>query len=184
MCKTFIFLLLLPFSLLALDYKNLNPEFIIIKQFYTDRPLNQSGVLQIWLQHNDHPWIHASYDICRFSGKLGPKKLEGDLQAPEGFYRITQNDLAPWSRYDTALKLNYPNAYDQSLGRTGSHIMIHGGCESAGCFAMGSDIWDIYIFAEEAFKDGVDSIPISIYPTKSAANNHFKHSKPAKTVEQ
>ena len=31
--------------------------------------------------------------ICRWSGDLGPKKKQGDRQAPEGFYTITPGQM-------------------------------------------------------------------------------------------
>lgn len=63
-------------------------------------------------------------------GKLGvDKALEGDQRTPLGVYFIVSN-LDPKSLRDFygagALPINYPNAYDARVGRTGRGIWIHG----------------------------------------------------------
>ena len=77
--------------------------------------------------------LFKTYPICHYSGGLGPKLKEGDLQAPEGFYSVTKNKLNPNSRFHLSFNLGFPNALERSLGRTGSFLMIHGGCFSTGC---------------------------------------------------
>ena len=48
------------------------------------------------------------------------------VRTPEGLYRITwRRELGQTSFYK-ALLLDYPNGRDRRLGRTGSHIEIHG----------------------------------------------------------
>ena len=78
----------------------------------------------------------ATYPICRWSGRLGPKFREGDRQAPEGFYTVDAEQLNPNSRMHRSFNLGFPNAYDQAHGRTGSFLMVHGGCASIGCYAV------------------------------------------------
>ena len=34
------------------------------------------------------------------------------------------------------ITVGYPNAFDVAKHRTGSLIMVHGDCQSVGCFAM------------------------------------------------
>ena len=47
--------------------------------------------LEVWKVNQDGQYaLLKTYPICRWSGQLGPKKKEGDRQAPEGFYTITQ----------------------------------------------------------------------------------------------
>lgn len=63
-------------------------------------------------------------------GKNGlDKRLEGDGRTPLGLYRIvgrrTDAELPPLYGHG-ALTLNYPNAVDRMLGRTGSGIWLHG----------------------------------------------------------
>ena len=82
----------------------------------------------------------ATYPICLWSGRLGPKLREGDRQAPEGFYTVSAEQLNPNSRWHRSFSLGFPNAFDQAHGRTGSFIMVHGGCPSIGCYAM-TDRW-------------------------------------------
>ena len=53
------------------------------------RIFKEEGKLEIWKQKTNGRYdMIASYDICKWSGKLGPKFTEGDRQAPEGFYTV------------------------------------------------------------------------------------------------
>lgn len=113
-----------------------------------------------------------SYDICRFSGKLGPKIKEGDKQAPEGFYSVTPAQMNPKSNYYLSFNIGYPNAYDRSLGRTGLHVMMHGDCLSAGCYAMtDSQIGEIYALARESFAGGQKAFQVQALPFRMTAQN-------------
>lgn len=83
----------------------------------------------------------GSYPLVSYSGVLGPKLKEGDLQIPEGVYRITG-----FQAYNMlALCVNYPNELDQrnaaSDHRTklGGAILIHGGSQSTGCLVVSDD---------------------------------------------
>ena len=51
-----------------------------------------------------------TYDICNWSGALGPKVKEGDRQAPEGFYTITPAQMNPNSSYYLSFNIGFPNA--------------------------------------------------------------------------
>lgn len=111
--------------------------------------------------------IH-SYPILAASGTAGPKKREGDLQVPEGFYRIEM--LNPNSSFHLSLRVNYPNEEDiaearregRDLTTLGGDIMIHGNEVSVGCLAMGDPA------AEELFvlvaKTGLDRTRLLIFP--------------------
>lgn len=113
-----------------------------------------------------------SYDICRFSGKLGPKIKEGDKQAPEGFYQVTPAQMNPKSSYYLSFNIGFPNAYDRSLGRTGQHVMMHGDCLSAGCYAMTDDqMGEIYAMARESFRGGQRSFQFQALPFRMTAQN-------------
>jgi murein L,D-transpeptidase YafK len=60
------------------------------------RILKEEGKLEIWKAKADNRFdIIKSYDICAWSGKLGPKVKEGDRQAPEGFYNLSPANLNP-----------------------------------------------------------------------------------------
>lgn len=92
------------------------------------------------------------------SGRGGfNKKREGDLKSPLGVYRITgfrADETLPPLYGAGALMLNYPNALDRSLGRTGSGIWLHGiprsnrsrsPRSSEGCVTMSNDhLIDLY----------------------------------------
>lgn len=57
------------------------------------------------------------------------KRSEGDLRTPVGIYRINgwmADEQLPPLYGAGALPLSYPNAWDRSLGRTGSGIWLHG----------------------------------------------------------
>ena len=131
------------------------------------------ALLEIWLKKHDHFVFFKSYKICRFSGKLGPKLQEGDMQAPEGFYRIYPEQLNPWSSYHLAVNIGYPNRFDQENHHTGNNIMIHGNCASVGCFAMtDGQMEEIYVMIQEGLKGGKQKfIPIHIFPFPPTPEN-------------
>jgi len=53
------------------------------------RIFKEEGQLEVWKQKDNGRYdLAASYDICKWSGKLGPKFTEGDRQAPGGVYDI------------------------------------------------------------------------------------------------
>lgn len=98
-------------------------------------------VLEVWARNSDRSIKLASYPVLAASGQLGPKLREGDLQVPEGLYRI--EGLNPNSAFHLSMRVNYPNEFDRARaeeeGRTrpGSDIFIHGRRASIGCLAMG-----------------------------------------------
>lgn len=73
--------------------------------------------------------VHVS-DHYVASGSAGfGKRREGDRKTPLGLYRIdgVHEDAALPDLYGSgALVLDYPNALDRALGRTGSGIWLHG----------------------------------------------------------
>lgn len=118
------------------------------------RIFKQPGVLELWVEAQDETFtLFKSYDICAFSGDLGPKLKEGDKQSPEGFYFVNAGRLNPNSRFHLSFNLGYPNAYDRYHKRTGSALMVHGNCVSIGCYAMtDAYINEIYAMAVAALK--------------------------------
>src|SRR5690606_24552861 len=116
----------------------------------------EEGTLEVWKQKDTGRYdLVTSYEICKWSGKLGPKFREGDRQAPEGFYTVSPARMNPKSSYYLAFNIGYPNAYDRYHGRGGSHLMVHGACSSAGCYSMTDDqMREIYAFARDAFSGG------------------------------
>jgi murein L,D-transpeptidase YafK len=113
-----------------------------------------------------------SYEICALSDKLGPKRKQGDMQTPEGFYYI--DNFNPRSGFHLSLHINYPNASDRARGLTdlGGDIFIHGGCKTEGCMAVTDEsIKEIYWIAVEARDNGQQRIPVHIFPTRLTDNN-------------
>src|SRR5690606_1136783 len=106
-----------------------------------------------------------AYEIARFSGNLGPKLKEGDRQAPEGFYQVRSEQLNPQSKFHLSFNLGFPNAYDQSHGRTGTYLMVHGDQVSTGCYAMtDARIEEIYTLVDAALKGGQSAVRVHCFP--------------------
>ena len=140
------------------------PHEMYIRSFKFDRQL------EVWVKGNaKEPFkLFKTYKVCMQSGSMGPKRIEGDYQVPEGFYYI--NEFNPNSNYHLALGLNYPNASDKILSDSlhpGSAIYIHGNCVSIGCIPI-SDIpmEEVYIIASHVKTSGQDFIPVHVYPVK------------------
>lgn len=121
--------------------------------------------LELWVQRDGTFRHFATYPICRWSGKLGPKLATGDHQAPEGFYTVDAQQLNPNSRWHRSFNLGFPNAFDKAHARTGSFLMVHGGCSSVGCYAMTDkaidEIWRIVTAALEA---GQPRFQVQVFP--------------------
>ncbi|HEV7435362.1 MAG TPA: murein L,D-transpeptidase family protein [Pseudorhizobium sp.] len=141
------------------------------------RIFKEEGVLEVWKAKADNRFdVIASYSICAWSGKLGPKVKEGDRQAPEGFYNLTPAHLNPNSKYYLAINTGYPNRFDQAHGRTGSNLMIHGACSSSGCYSMTDEqVLEIYAFARDAFKGGQTAVQLQAFPFRMTAENMARH---------
>ncbi len=141
------------------------------------RIFKEEGVLEVWKSKpNGRYEMVKDYQICAWSGMLGPKKKEGDRQAPEGFYNITPALLNPYSKYYLAFNMGYPNSFDRSLGRTGSNLMVHGACSSRGCYSMTDlQMQEIFAFAKEAFDGGQRSFQVQALPFRMTADNMARH---------
>jgi murein L,D-transpeptidase YafK len=141
------------------------------------RIFKEEAELEVWKQDDSgHFALLRSYPICRWSGELGPKIKAGDRQAPEGFYTITPGLMNPNSSQYLAINTGFPNAYDRANGRTGSFLMVHGGCSSAGCYAMTDEqIAEIYALARESFFGGQTSFQLQAYPFRMTPLNMARH---------
>lgn len=122
--------------------------------------------MRLYLRRADGAWVLVkAYPVCAMSGGLGPKQREGDLQAPEGFYRIAPRQLNPASAYHLSFNLGFPNAYGRARGWTGSFLMVHGACASIGCFAMTDPaIEEIWAAMAAAFRAGQAAIWANSFP--------------------
>jgi len=134
-----------------------NPAFV--------RIFKREARLELWMRDGDRFRLFRPYAICKFSGDLGPKLREGDRQAPEGFYKVARRQLNPNSRHHLSFNLGFPNAFDRQHGRTGSALMVHGGCSSVGCYAMTDQkIDEIYAVVEAALDRGQGQFDVHIFP--------------------
>jgi len=139
------------------------------------RAFKQEQVLEVWVKaKGDAKYqLFKSYDFCSSSGDLGPKRKEGDLQIPEGFYHI--NRFNPKSKFHLSLGLNYPNASDLILSdkeKPGSDIFLHGGCITIGCIPITNEkIRELYLLASFAKEVDQSPIPIHIFPFKMTHKN-------------
>ncbi len=141
------------------------------------RIFKEEGKLEIWKQKTNGRYdVIASYDICKWSGQLGPKFMEGDRQAPEGFYTIRPAQMNPKSSYHLAFNMGYPNAFDRAHGRGGSNLMVHGACSSSGCYSMtDAQIEEIYAFGRDAFRGGQTDFQIQAFPFRMTAANMARY---------
>jgi len=141
------------------------------------RIFKEEGVLEVWKQKDNGRYdLATSYDICKWSGKLGPKFTEGDRQAPEGFYTIRPHQMNPKSSYHLAFNIGYPNLYDRAHGRTGSNLMVHGACSSSGCYSMTDEqVEQIYAFARDAFKGGQTDFQLQAFPFRMTPENMARY---------
>jgi len=139
------------------------------KQLYI-RSFKYDSKMEVWVRNdsNDPFKLFKVYKICALSGALGPKRVEGDYQVPEGCYYI--NLFNPKSDYHLSLGLNYPNASDAILSdsiKPGGDIYIHGNCITVGCIPIqDKQVEELYILASEARSAGEDFIPVHIFPVQ------------------
>lgn len=158
-----------------------------VKQYFLDakadyppaelliRILKQENLLEVWAASDDTSefTVIKEYSICYFSGKAGPKRKQGDLQLPEGFYVVDR--FNPVSSFHLSLGINYPNASDKKLtkaAKPGGDIFIHGSCVSIGCAAMTDNvIKEIYVIAVEAANTG-SAVSVHIFPTHMTGSGY------------
>ncbi|HET9430380.1 MAG TPA: energy transducer TonB [Chitinophagaceae bacterium] len=139
-------------------------KYVYIRSFKYD------SQLEVWVKNDakEKFQLFKTYRVCVLAGTLGPKRMEGDYQVPEGFYYI--NEFNPRSTFYLSLGINYPNASDRVLSdslRPGSAIYIHGSCVTVGCIPLTDQYIDeLYILAAHAKDQGQDFIPVHIFPVR------------------
>lgn len=126
--------------------------------------------LELWVRSVDKKRFELlrTYPVCALAGVLGPKRMRGDGQVPEGFYYI---DLFnPNSQYHLSMRVDYPNDHDRAMSKgqnLGGDIFIHGGCRSDGCIAITDQaIRELYWVAVSARGMGQEHIPVHIFPAR------------------
>jgi murein L,D-transpeptidase YafK len=137
-------------------------RYIYIRSFKYD------SNLEVWVKNDkkEEFKLFKTYKVCALAGTLGPKRMQGDYQVPEGFYHI--NEFNPNSMYHLSLGLNYPNLSDRLLSdslQPGGDIYIHGSCVTTGCIPItDQQVEELYILAANAKNQGQDFIPVHIFP--------------------
>ncbi len=140
------------------------------------RIFKEESEFEVWKLKDGRFQHFRTYPICAWSGELGPKVQQGDRQAPEGFYTVGRAQMNPHSLYHLAFNIGFPNAFDQANGHSGSALMVHGDCKSAGCYAMtDAYIEEIYILAREAFNAGQTKFHVQAFPFRMTADNMQRH---------
>ncbi|MBL4657366.1 MAG: L,D-transpeptidase family protein [Flavobacteriales bacterium] len=134
------------------------------------RGFKKEKKLQVWARDKDAAKykLIKTYDYCRLSGSLGPKRKQGDLQVPEGYYHIDR--FNPASSFYLSLGINYPNSSDRKKSthsNLGGDIFVHGNCVSIGCIPItDAKIKELYVMCVEAKSNGQAKIPVHIFPCK------------------
>ncbi|MBV4355751.1 L,D-transpeptidase family protein [Pinibacter aurantiacus] len=150
-------------------------SYIYIRSFKYD------SQMEVWVKNDkkEQYKLFKTYKICAMAGTLGPKRIQGDYQVPEGFYYI--NEFNPKSLYHLSLGLNYPNPSDQLLSdsaQPGGDIYIHGSCVTTGCIPItDGQVEELYVLAANAKNRGQDFIPVHIFPIQ------FKNKRSADYLE-
>ncbi len=135
------------------------------------RVFKRERQVEVWARDATGPMqLVSTFDICAASGTEGPKRREGDLQVPEGFYELVQFNAT--SAYHLSLKVDYPNASDRVRSdreHPGNLIYLHGSCASIGCIAIENEpIEVVYLLALDAKQR---RLPIHLYPFRLTPEN-------------
>ncbi len=147
------------FKAANIDYP---PGQIFMRAFKRERQL------ELWVKDStmENFQLLRIYDFTAYSGDLGPKRYQGDMQIPEGFYYIDR--FNPASKFHMSLGINYPNKSDRirkTKDDPGGDIFIHGNRVTIGCIPLGDDrIKELYIIAVDTKSNGQDKIPVHIFP--------------------
>lgn len=151
--------------------RELRADAVALRMAYPPRRLTLVGLkqeraLEVWVEGPGGWQRLRSYRVLAASGGPGPKRREGDLQVPEGLYRITA--FNPNSRYHLSVRVDYPNADDRAAahaeGRSllGGDIFIHGRAVSIGCLAIGDDaIEELYVLLADV---GLTNVRLILSP--------------------
>ncbi len=144
-----------------------------VKYMYI-RSFKYDSELEVWVKNSleEEYKLFKIYKVCALAGSLGPKRIQGDYQVPEGVYYI--NEFKHNSAYHLSLGLNYPNASDKLLSdsiQPGGDIYIHGSCVTQGCIPItNGQIEELYILTSHAKGAGQDFIPVHIFPVRFNVN--------------
>lgn len=143
------------------------------------RIFKEEHELELWRKDRTGRYVLVhTFEVCRYSGVLGPKRQQGDRQAPEGFYTITAGQLNYNSIAYLSIDTGYPNLRDRANGYTGSALMIHGGCSSAGCYAIEDrPMQDLFAAVRDAVRAGQREVQLHIFPFRMTTWNMVAHNR-------
>ena len=67
-----------------------------VKYMYI-RSFKYDAQLEVWVTNSrKEPYkLFKTYRVCALAGSLGPKRMQGDFQVPEGFYYINEFNNEP-----------------------------------------------------------------------------------------
>lgn len=134
--------------------------------------------LEVWMRKGSTYVLTGTYPICHWTGTLGPKLREGDKQSPEGFYTVGRRQMRHLGRWRHAFNIGYPNLHDKRLDRTGSYILMHGGCSSTGCYAMTQPVQQVvYHLAAAALRARQENFQVHIFPFRMTDANMAAHAE-------
>lgn len=150
------------------------PKYLYWRAFKLER------TLELWsANHPDSPYVLIkNYPIYTTCGDLGPKRERGDMQIPEGFYKVEY--FNPNSAFWLSFKINYPNGSDSLLGnkkKLGGDIFIHGDTLTIGCLPLTDslikEVYWITLLAHNVamHEDSASVIPFHIYPAQLTHTN-------------
>jgi murein L,D-transpeptidase YafK len=156
------------FIKLSLQYP---PKFIYWRAFKKEKQM------ELWAADSSHHryQLVKTYNIVNMSGTLGPKRMEGDYQVPEGYYHINQYN--PYSNFYLSYKVSYPNCSDSILGKKGNYggqIFVHGDSLTIGCMPMSNDVIKELYWCNIQAQNNKDTnyhIPIHIFPCRMHSSN-------------
>lgn len=149
------------FQMHKIDYP---PRQVLLRTF------KHEDELELWVRPVGKKkfTLIKTYEICCKSGVLGPKRRQGDLQVPEGFYRVVE--FNPWSSFLLSMKINYPNPSDTIRGHPkspGGLIYIHGNCVTIGCITIHDpDIEQLYLIILDTVRRRKTNALVHIFPAR------------------
>lgn len=134
------------------------------------RVFKKEQELELWARDKNQKdfTLITTYPICYVPGKLGPKRVQGDNQVPEGLYKVDR--FNPQSLYHLSMGLDYPNRSDRVLGvrgNLGGDIFIHGECVSIGCIPIqNGPIDELYIACLDSKQKNSQAPIVHIFPCR------------------
>lgn len=140
------------------------PARVLLRIFKLD------DVVELWVRPRGRKeYVHLKdYRVCARSGVPGPKRRRGDLQVPEGFYRVS--GFNPASNFLLSMRVDYPNRSDRIRGHPrhpGGDIFIHGDCVTIGCVPI-TDRWieELYLICLDTRTRRGRPPLVHIFPTQ------------------